>query len=549
MFFGETLYFTELTGWAMLPIVATLYGVFSVAYSARFVHDVFFNGEPVGLTRTPHEPPRWMLIPVEILVVICILVGMLPAFTVDGLLRAAAGSVLMGQPLPAYSLSIWHGFNLPLLMSVLAFAGGVLVYSQRQKLFDFHDNHLIGIEGKALFEKGLNLSIRVSRQLTMVLENGSLQRYLSLVFISAIVVGAAALWPEEALTGALSPHPLEPDVIVGGGFLIASSIGVAVWHRHRLFALILLGVVGLFSALAFTRFSGPDLALTQLAVEFVTTVLLLLALYFVPRYAAAESSLPRRLRDAAIALLAGAGVAALTWAVLTRPHDTISGYFLDNSVPGGGGTNVVNVILVDFRGFDTLGEVTVLAIAALGILALLQGLTLKAPDTDQWGRPWASDLHPLILRIVAQPLLPLALLISFYLFLRGHNLPGGGFVAGLVTAVALVLQYMASGIHWAQERRKPDYLSVTALGLLFATLTGVASWAFGFPFLTSAHTHLHWPVIGDFEIASAMAFDLGVYLTVVGVVLLILANLGKLGDYSRAVSASPTTDRSTEESI
>jgi multicomponent K+:H+ antiporter subunit A len=107
---------------------------------------------------------------------------------------------------------------------------------------------------------------------------------------------------------------------------------------------------------------------------------------------------------------------------------------------------------------------------------------------------------------------------------------------------------MASGIHWAQERRKPDYLPVTALGLLFATLTGVVSWAFGFPFLTSAHTHLHWPVIGEFEIASAMAFDLGVYLTVVGVVLLILANLGNLGDFSRAASTNPIPGHPAEGS-
>jgi multicomponent K+:H+ antiporter subunit A len=106
---------------------------------------------------------------------------------------------------------------------------------------------------------------------------------------------------------------------------------------------------------------------------------------------------------------------------------------------------------------------------------------------------------------------------------------------------------MASGIHWAQDRLGPDYLPVTALGLLFATATGIASWAFGFPFLTSAHTHLHWPVIGEFEIASAMAFDLGVYLTVVGVVLLILANLGKLGDFSRAVSINPTPEHPAED--
>jgi len=214
--------------------------------------------------------------------------------------------------------------------------------------------------------------------------------------------------------------------------------------------------------------------------------------------------------------------------MLTRDGSSLSHYYLDNAVSGGGGTNVVNVILVDFRGFDTLGEITVLGIAAVGIVAMLQGLRLDAPGVDWEGRPWAAERYPLMLRVLSRPLLPLALLVSAYLFLRGHNAPGGGFIAGLVTGTAIILQYVAHGSEWVRERLPWSYSNVVAAGLLVATLTGVASWAFGASFLTSTFGYLTWPLVGKFELASAMVFDLGIYLAVVGVVLVIIGGLGGL---------------------
>jgi multicomponent K+:H+ antiporter subunit A len=133
-----------------------------------------------------------------------------------------------------------------------------------------------------------------------------------------------------------------------------------------------------------------------------------------------------------------------------------------------------------------------------------------------------------MLRVLSRPLLPLALLASAYLFLRGHNAPGGGFIAGLVTGTAILLQYVAYGGGWARERLPWSYSNVIAAGLLIATGTGLASWAFGAPFLTSTFGYVTWPVVGRFELASAMAFDLGIYLAVVGVVMVIIARLGGL---------------------
>jgi multicomponent K+:H+ antiporter subunit A len=201
---------------------------------------------------------------------------------------------------------------------------------------------------------------------------------------------------------------------------------------------------------------------------------------------------------------------------------------MEQSIPGGGGANVVNVILVDFRGFDTLGEVTVLAVAAVGIFAMLDNLRLPIPARDQDGRPWAAEPHPLILSQMTRFLLPLALLVSVFLFLRGHNAPGGGFIAGLVTAVALILQYMANGTAWTQRQWRLPFHPLIAVGVLVAAATGAASLLVSHPFLTSTFGHVSLPIVGEFELASAMLFDLGVFLTVVGVIMLILANLGKL---------------------
>ena len=139
---------------------------------------------------------------------------------------------------------------------------------------------------------------------------------------------------------------------------------------------------------------------------------------------------------------------------------------------------------------------------------------------------WDADIHPLIMATFARLLLPLALLVSAFIFLRGHNLPGGGFIAGLITAIALIMQYLANGVTWMHARLPAHTHPWIAAGLVVALATGLASWLFGRPFLTSAFGHVSLPLIGDFEIASAMAFDLGVYLVVVGATLLILINLG-----------------------
>lgn len=539
MFFDQTMVLADGSLWAWkIPVLATLAGIFSVAYSLRFIHDVFFNGEAVDLPKQPHEPPRYMKLPVLILVVLCVAVGMAPAYTVAPWLAVAVQATLQAPP-PEYSLAIWHGFNAPLFMSVIALMGGIGVYASRRYWRQWYQR-LSWLDGKMLFNRSLAGLHRIASSITAGLDKHSLTNNLLWLLSTALVLtGVGFYQAQQPVIGELVLMPYDPLALVPVASLLLASVLTVVMHTYRLVALIMLGVVGLVIALGFAKFSAPDLALTQIAVEIVTVVLLMLALYFLPDLTPRVESLMRRWRDAMWAIAAGFGAAILTLAVLTHEHSTIADYFLENSLPLGGGANVVNVILVDFRGFDTLGEIVVLALAGLIIVALLQNIQLYAPQQDNAGRTWNKDAYPLLLQTQARLLFPLLLVLALFILLRGHHLPGGGFIAGLIAALAIVLQNLANGIVWTAKRLPFDSHTVIACGLLFALLTGMASLSLGYPFLTSAFTPIHWPLVGEFELASAMVFDLGVFLVVVGASVMILLQLGKLAYANDEVDIQP----------
>jgi len=528
MLFSESLLVTA-PHWAntLIPIWVTIAGLFSVAYSVRIFHNVFFNGQPVNL---PHWPPRKkpaaMLLPLLVLTLASLFVGLAPQLVYDRLVHFAVMATSMTN-LPLYDFSTLTDAQVPAMMSMIAMIGGIVFYLARGPLFAIH-RQLPEVDAKNIFERIMQQCIRFAQSLVYRLENGSLQRYLAFILVAAIAPALLVLLGYSGWQGPSGLTDGDAMVVFGAVILCLSAIGVALFHHQRLPALLLLSVTGLFVTLAFARFSAPDLALTQLSVEVMAVVIMMLALSFLPQTSPRESGVARIARDLGLAGLAGTGVALFAYAVLTRPADTISGYFLANSVPGGGGTNVVNVILVDFRGFDTLGEITVLGIAAVAVFAFTRDLHLKERVASAGTAKGFAEPHPVILQMVSRMALPIALLVSAYIFLRGHNMPGGGFIAGLVTAVALTLQYMAGGLVWAQERMLTHFRPLIGAGLLTATVTGLGSWFFGYPFLTSAFAHMDWPVIGEFELATALLFDLGVYTTVVGATLLILANLGKL---------------------
>ncbi|MDF2642557.1 MAG: monovalent cation/H+ antiporter subunit [Pseudomonas sp.] len=429
MFFAETVFISS-TAWVemALPVIATIAGAFSVAYSLRFTVDVFFGPPAKDLPHIPHEPPRWMRAPVELLVLTCLVVGVLPAQSVATLLAAAAQPVV-GGPLPEYSLAIWHGWNAPMIMSLVAMGGGIVLYLLLRKSFKrerFAVAPLIGqLNGKRFFERSLVVLMQWARRF---------ERFMG-------------------------TYRLQPQL-----FLLVAAVGI--------------------------------------------------------------------------------GMALLSYAMLTRQTpNAISSFYLSRALPEGGGTNVVNVMLVDFRGFDTFGEITVLAAVAMTVFALLrrfrppkESIALPAQQR-RLGRDVVTDLvNPrsasdtalgfmMVPAVLVRLLLPIAFIISMYLFMRGHNQPGGGFVAGLVMSVAFILQYMVAGTQWVEARMSLRPLRWMGTGLLTAVLTGLGSMVLGYPFMTTHTAHVHLPLLGDFHIASALFFDVGVYTVVVGSTLLILTAL------------------------
>jgi len=557
MFFAETV-FIQSTPWVdfSLPVIATIAGIFSVAYSARFVFDVFF-GPPCGeaVPKEPHEPPHWMRVPVELLVLVCLVVGVAPAWSVGPMLAAAAAPVV-GGVLPAYSLALWHGFNVPLVMSLVALAGGAALYLlQRHGRAAGHLENtplLHRFDGQRIFENLLARLSEAGRRSRRLLGTRRMQAQLLMLVLVAVAGAGASLWYTPASHGLREPLSFSPMFamtwLIGGVCALAAA-----WQAkfHRLASLMLAAASGLVCCITYIWFSAPDLALTQLVVEAVTTVLILLGLRWLPMRKAIVQPASARLRpwgrrgrDLLVAAVAGCGMASLAWMMMTRRFaDSISPFFLEHALPDGGGTNVVNVMLVDFRGFDTFGEITVLGVVALTVYALLrrfrpaiESMALPAQQRLQIDDGSSDLLNPrraadtavgylMVPAVLVRLLLPLSVLVAVYFFIRGHNSPGGGFVAGLVMSVALVLQFIVSGTEWVEEHLRIYPRRWIAIGLLFALATGGGAVVLGYPFLTTHTAHVDLPLLGEIHIPSAMFFDMGVFAMVLGATMLILTGL------------------------
>jgi multicomponent K+:H+ antiporter subunit A len=541
MFFAETIaYHVDSVLDDALPYLVTIAAMFSVTYSLRFIHGGFFGPPTSDLPRMPPPLPSWMILPVAFLVSACLLVGILPAATAGPLLETAVRSVL-GSDVPSYSLRVWHGFTFPLLMSVAALAGGLILYRALQPYLRETDGPLWlpNVDSLRLFDRFLVfLSWRAARAAVDFFGTRRLQTQLRILVIVAIL---AAGWPiyRQGLRVSQPPSAIDPllaIIWVIGAVCAAAAAYFAKYHR--LAALICMSGAGLAVCITFAWFSAPDLALTQFLVEIVTGVLLLLGLRWLPKRL--EVLKPevrprpvdrlRRASDALIAMLAGCGIAAIAYAALTRPlPDSISRFFLERAYTEGGGTNVINVILVDFRAFDTLGEITVLGVVALTVYALLRrfrpatdSVQVLGPRREQAPKAESASMVPsLLIRI----LFPFILMAAIYLLLRGHNLPGGGFVAGLTVSVAIILQYMAGGIRWAESRLLIRPVHWIGLGLLGAALTGIGACLAGYPFLTSYFAYRDVPLLGRVPLSSALLFDLGVFVLVVGATVLVLVAL------------------------
>jgi multicomponent K+:H+ antiporter subunit A len=519
----------------LLPVLATAGALLSVGYSLRFLVGTFLGprGADVSADHPPHDPGAGLWGPPAVLVALVVAIGLAPMLLAGPLVAAAAAAVTAATP--EVYIKHWHGFGAAALwMSVAALAGGAALLAAQGALRRIWDASPRP-EAKAIFDAGLAALLALAARATAALHDGRFARMLVISLAALVALGLWAFLGAPHAAGTRAQVAADPAFVVGWGLLMAVTLAMPFLHRDRLLSLMLVGVMGLMISLGFVRMSAPDLALTQISVEVVSVLLMLLALNFLPERTPVETAPWRRWRDGAVAGAAGLATGALAFVMMTREaaFPVISAYHLEQSKPGAGGTNAVNTIIVDFRGFDTFGEITVLGIAALIIHALADACLRSGPARAQLRaermEDRAGDRHPLMMAVAARLLLPVAMTVGVFIFLRGHNLPGGGFVAGLVFAIALMMQYIASGHAWAQARQRVDEPVVIALGLLVALACGVGAWGLGLPFLTSGYTYVTlWP-LETFELATAAIFDLGVFLTVLGAVLLTLASLGRLG--------------------
>jgi len=577
MFFSETVFLSASPAIeSTLPVLATIASLFAVVYSLRFGYDIFFGPPSTDLPRTPEEPPRWMRMPVFFLVLACVIVGVAPTFAIGAVLNAAALPVVGGD-LPSYSLALWHGFNLPLLMSLVAIGGGIAGYVWLRAMQARGRLQLPPLisrwNGRELFESMLLAITNGARAVLRVSTTRHLQSQLFIVIATAVLLALLAS----------RGFPLDwgdrPRVPASNAFVLLWIIGMicavgaaATAKYHRLVAITLMGGAGLVTCLTFAWFSAPDLALTQIVVEVVTTTLFLLGLRWLPMRThtpgerTALRDRARRGRDLLLAIIVGGGLATLSFAFLTRPAPhSISPFFLGNALPGGGGSNVVNVMLVDFRAFDTMGEITVLGAVALTVYALLRRFRPPAESIAQPEQQrvvpaeQATDLlkpnrkdefargYMLVPSVIARLLMPVALVVAAHYFFRGHNEPGGGFVAGLIVAITLLMQYIVSGTRWVETRTHVRPARWIALGMLIGGLTGLGAVVYGYPFLTSHTAHVALPLLGEVHLPTAAFFDLAVLGVVVGSTLLILTALAHQSIRKQAPPPAGAPSTSTGE--
>jgi multicomponent Na+:H+ antiporter subunit A len=525
--------------------------VFTTIYSLRFLWGAFGRkGLPSPSTRVAemHQPSGTFLAAPAILAAAGLLFGLWPARlgrAIDGYADSLPGG-------EGYHLALWHGLSLPLLLSMLVLAVGAAAYFGRGRLWRLGTMRTPLGNADRVYDAVLRGADMLSVRLTAATQRGSIPVTQSVILTTLVLVPTVvlALGARDRPLFALWDSPLQ---VVVGLLILAAALGATVM-RNRLAAVLLVGVAGYGCGTMFVFYGAPDLALTQFLVETLTLVIFLLVLRTLPAEADSSNIKRYRLPRAALALAVGAAVTVLAcYAMAARTGTPIAELLPDAAYYRGHGGNTVNVLLVDIRAWDTLGEVSVLLVAATGVASLVFrhrrfGAAPRVADAGQpdIGRlphvaisPAAGDVtwlrgselrdprhRSLVLEVATRIIFPLIMVLSAYFFFAGHNTPGGGFAGGLTAGLALVLRYLAGGRYELGETLPLDAGKILGVGLGLSVGTAVASLVAGAPVLSSALIQVDLPVLGTVKFVTALFFDLGVYLIVIGLVLDVLRSLG-----------------------
>jgi multicomponent Na+:H+ antiporter subunit A len=468
-----------------------------------------FRGQP---SVDAHEPGWRMYVPPLLLAVIGAIAGVAPA-SLNPPLSAAAAAI--SGDTADLSLAIWHGVSPALFLSLLTLLGVAAAYWLHVSIRSRSWRARFGTE--QLYSSALSALDAASRAIGPRLHSASLRSYVMVIVVTTFAIAGAALSTAPGVVATrprLDVHLHEVLVVV---VIIAGAIA-ATLAKSTMAAVLSLGVVGYGVAMTFLLYGAPDLAMTQFSVETLTVIIYVLVFRHFRNLGSLSPPLVR-FRDFVIGAGNGLLIGTLVLSVsTTETAARLREYFVAFGPTLGHGRNIVNVILVDFRGFDTMGEITVLATAAIGVRALLRIALRDRGHPD----PEADiEVSSPIFKTGARYLIPLLLLFAVFLVARGHNEPGGGFVGGLVAAAAIALYLIAYGVHRARQLLWVKPMSLLAAGLSIAVLSGVPGVVMGEPFMTA-----QW-MLEPIAVGTPMLFDLGVFLVVSGVVLMMIFSLAE----------------------
>lgn len=428
-----------------------------------------------------------MLAPILILSGLALLFGVVPGVA-SGLIRPAL-QVVSGRPLDPH-LALWHGVTSSLGLSALTVAAGGMAFLYREVFVE----RVRTWQAPYSWNRAYDASVAGLNQLALWLRTGHmsglLTDYVRYIMVVLLLGTGLPLW--RFFTSASSQADTAPAEYyeIALALLMASGGIACCFFRSRVPLVLSFGLVGALVAVFFVLFSAPDLALTQILVESVGLVLFLLVFRFLSPIEKRPLRWGQQILNLGISLGSGLLVAFLLLAAnVGQLHPSmVAPFYLAHSYVSAGGRNVVNVIVVDFRGYDTMGEITVFSVAALAVFAMARLGKKQSHQSDTIDPPLSASP---ILQSTARLTLHLMLLFSIYLLLRGHNAPGGGFIAGMLTAVAIILQMVAFDVESFKQEIPWNPLRIVMLGLTVSAVTGLGALMFGRPFLTSAFGHFH----------------------------------------------------------
>ncbi|QVQ50684.1 DUF4040 domain-containing protein [Spiractinospora alimapuensis] len=509
----------ETPGGGAFTVVAAVAAVaaagLTFAYAARYWYSVF-GGPLTQRTDIREGAPTFLLGPV-ITGVLGLVAGLGVVTLTPFAERVAADS---GHPGTTIGIHAIPGPSVDLAMSAAAITLGVLLFLARSRVESVQDRVSAPVTGNSVFDRGYYLSLAGGHRVGDLTRTSIPAAHMPPPLFLLCCIAAAALWWGMDVGPADWAETRPTDWIVVGA--VAAGVLAVVVVRHRIAAMTILGVVGVLLAVWYVLLGAVDLALTQLVVELLTVVALVLVLRRLPRLFHRTGAV-RNWTAGATAVLIGALAGAGTFMMTGRRElSEVSQWLLENSEAESGGINVVNTILVDFRALDTLGEVTVVGIAGIGIIALLGTTWLPAEQRLPRGRDQAdvSTDNLVILRVVAKVLTPIAVVLSLWMLFRGHNNHGGGFIGALIAGAGLCLMHLTVADPARSPLRRFNGVPLIAGGLVLSLVIGSLGVLYG-GFLTP------FPIeLGITYVTSSVVFDIGIYLMVLGTVLIMLNRLG-----------------------